>query len=154
MNQELLSFIRDSKKNGYASTTSKWKKIAGGGNKIILKKKDYTYEDVYFGSSIDSGQERVYHKGKVIWMMAYRGGILPKFEGMHNEAFSFLKKCISLMPKEFPARGPKSFKQGKFRYENSWKGHIEGFIGKENIYFNNELMCFRNYLGGLIKNKK
>ena len=153
MNQELLKFIADSKKNGYASTTSKWKKVGGDGSKIIIKKGNYTYEDTYFGGLVDSGQERVYNKGKVIWIMAYRGGIIPKFESMQDEAFSFLKKCIGMMPKEFPARGPKSFKEEKFRYENKWEGNIEGFIGEENIYFDNILVCFRHYLGGLIKNK-
>ena len=153
MNSGLISFIRESKKKGYASTTAKWKKIAGGGNKISFKKGNYTYEDVYFGSRIDSGQERVYEKGKVIWIMAYRGVIVPKFESMHNEAFAFLKRCISMMPKDFPARGPKSCKDGKWRYENKWKGDISGFIGEENIYFNNDLICFRHYLGGLIKGK-
>ena len=57
------------------------------------------------------------------------------------------------MPKNFPARGPHKFHSGKWKYENKWKGNIEGFIGEENIYFGNEKICFRNYLGGLIKNK-
>ena len=31
--------------------------------------------------------------------------------------------------------------------------NIEGFTGEENIYYKNEKICFRNYVGGLIKNR-
>jgi hypothetical protein len=86
--------------------------------------------------------------------MAYRGGIFEKYQNLHQEAFNFLKKCINKMPSNFPARGPRSMIIGKFRYENKWEGDIEGFTGEENIYFNGNKICFRNYLGGLIKNLK
>ena len=152
MDQELTKFIEKAKKKGYASKSDIFKKTKYGGKTCRFKSGKYVYADTYFGSLIDSGQERVYENGKVIWIMAYRGGIIKHSE-LHNEAFNFLKKCISKMPKSFPARGPKSLKQGRWRYENKWRGRIEGFIGEENIYCNNEKICFRNYLGGLIKSK-
>ena len=153
MKNEIVNFIMNSKKKGYASTKSIFKKTKDGGKTCFIKKGNLIYTDTYFGNIIDCGQERVYENGKVIWAMAYRGGII-KHEELHMEAFNFLKKCISKMPKNFPARGPKSLVSGKFRYENIWKGDIEGFSGEENIYYNGEKICFRNYLGGLIKNKK
>ena len=153
MKPEIVKFIMDSKKQGYASTISIFKKTKDGGRTCLIKKGKLVYTDTYFGTSIDCGQERVYENGKVIWVMAYRGGIIKK-EELHNEAFNFLKRCISKMPANFPARGPKSFKEGKFRYENIWQGNIESFTGEENIYYGGEKICFRNYLGGIIKNKK
>jgi hypothetical protein len=153
MDKKIIQFILDSKKKGYASTTSIFKKTRDGGRTCIVKKGNLIYTDTYFGSSVDCGQERVSLNGKVIWVMAYRGGIIKR-EDLHDEAFNFLKKCISMMPKNFPARGPKSMKEGKFRYENIWDGTIESFTGEENIYYGSEKICFRNYLGGLIKNKK
>ena len=150
---KLVKFIAEAKKKGYASTVSIFKKTEDGGETCEVKDGDFTYTDSYFGGLTDSGQERVYFKGKVIWVMAYRGGIMNR-EELHNEAFGFLKKCISMMPKEFPARGPKSFVEGDWRYENIWQGDIWGFTGEENIYFKDEKICFRNYLGGLIKNKQ
>ena len=75
-------------------------------------------------------------------------------ETLSKKAFIFLKKCISKIPKEFPIRGPKKMTLGDFRYENKWQGDIENFIGEENIYHKGEKVCFRNYFGGLIKNKK
>ncbi len=151
--QELIDFIAKSKAQGYASTVSIFKKTEDGGKTCEIVEGDFKYTDSYFGSSIDCGQERVYFKGKVIWAMAYRGGILRN-EELHDEAFNFLKKCISMMPKDFPARGPKSFSEGDWKYENIWTGDIFGFVGEENIYFKDEKICFRNYLGGLIKNKQ
>ena len=151
MNKELINFIAFAKKQGYASTKIKPIKTSDGGSTYKIKKGNFTYADTYFGSITDSGQERVYFKGKVIWLMAYRGGIIKKHH-LHQEAFNFLKRCISQMPKNFPARGPRKVKLGKFRYKNMWIGNISGFVGEENIYYNNEKICFRNYLGGLIKN--
>jgi hypothetical protein len=150
--KKLVKFIRYAKKFGYASATIKAKKTKDGGRTYIVKKGDFRYIDTYFGNTIDSGQERVYYDGKVIWVMAYRGGIMKK-EELHSEAFNFLKKCISKMPEAFPARGPKNFKEGKFNYENKWVGNIFSFVGEENIYYSGEKICFRNYLGGLIKNR-
>ena len=152
MKKEIIKFIAKAKKQGYASTADTFKKTKDGGKTCIVKQGNLTYMDTYFGNIIDCGQERVYENGKVIWVMAYRGGII-KHQEMHVEAFNFLKRCISKMPKNFPVRGPKSLKEGKWRYENIWKGDINGFIGEENIYYNTEKICFRNYLGGLIKNK-
>ena len=117
MREELIKFIEKAKKRGYASAIDLFRKTKDGGKTCLFKSGKYKYTDTYFGSLIDSGQERVYENGKVIWVMAYRGGII-KHQEMHNQAFTFLKKCISKMPKNFPARGPKSLKEGKFRYEN------------------------------------
>jgi hypothetical protein len=152
MEKRIIEFIAKAKKQGYASTVDTFTKTDDGGKTCKVEEGDLVYTDTYFGNLIDCGQERVYQNGKVIWVMAYRGGIIKK-EELHGEAFNFLKKCISKMPKEFPARGPKSMKEGKWRYENIWQGDIEGFTGEENIYYDEEKICFRNYVGGLIKNK-
>jgi hypothetical protein len=152
MDKKLIDFIAESKKQAYASDKIKPKKTKDGGKSYSIKKGDFLYTDTYFGNIIDCGQERVYYKGKVRWVMAYRGGIYDKYQLLHEKAFEFLKKCISNIPKNFPARGPKSMRWGNFRYENKWEGNIKGFVGKEEIYYQGKKICFRNYLGGLIKN--
>jgi len=152
MNSKLLQFIAYAKKKGYADSNSVWKKINGRGKTCEIKKGDFTYVDTYFGTLIDCGQERVFENEKVVWVMAYRGGSLN--EGLSGEAFNFLKECISRIPPEFPARGPRRFVKGKWKYKNKWKGNIEGFVGEESIYYSGKKVCFRNYLGGLIKNKE
>jgi hypothetical protein len=152
MNKEIIEFIRKAKKQGYASQINTFKKTKDGGKTCTFKLGNLKYIDSYFGNLIDCGQERVYENGKVIWMMAYRGGMI-KNEELHNEAFNFLKKCIFKMPKKFPVRGPKQLKINDWVYENNWDGNIESFIGSENIYYKGEKICFRNYLGGIIKNR-
>jgi hypothetical protein len=154
LDKRITQFIAKAKKQAYASTDSKPKKTKDGGKTYSIREENLLYTDTYFGNIIDSGQERVYYKGQVIWVMAYRGGIFDQYQHLHQEAFAFLKKCMSKIPKQFPARGPKSVKIGKFRYENKWTGNIEGFVGEENIYYDGNKICFRNYVGGLIKNKK
>ena len=154
INKKIVRFIAKAKKKAYASTDAKPKKTEDGGKTYSIREGNLIYTDTYFGNIVDCGQERVYLKGKVIWVMAYRGGIFDKYQHLHHEAFNFLKKCISRIPKDFPARGPRSFREGKFRYENIWAGDIKGFVGEESIYFNEKKICFRNYVGGLIKNKK
>ena len=154
MNKKIIDFLRAAKKSAYASVTAKSKKTLDGGDTYLIKKGDLVYRDKYFGSLIDCGQERVYQKGKVIWVMTYRGGVCSGKENLGEEAFNFLKKCIGKAPKNFPARGPKKVKQGKWIYENKWSGNIESFVGEENIYYGKSKICFRNYLGGLVKYKK
>jgi len=149
---ELLGFIAYAKKKGYANPSSTWKKIKGGGERCIIKKGYFTYADTYFGGLVDSGQEIISYKNRVVWIMAYRGGSLN--ESLSEKAFNFLKECIGKIPKAFPARGPKKFTRGKWEYQNRWKGNIWGFVGEEYIYYNGKKVCFRNYLGGLIKNKE
>lgn len=153
MNKELLDFIKKAKQSTYASASSASIKSEDGSKSYEIKENGLTYTDTYFGDLVDCGQERVYEKGKVIWMMAYRGGVLEGHYEMGEKAFEFLKKCISIAPKDFPTRGPGKFEDGDWVYENLWEGNIENFIGEENIYFKGEKICFRNYFGGMVRNK-
>lgn len=151
--KEFIDFLIYSKQNTYASGKD-GEKTKDGGETYLIKKGGYKYTDTYFGSLVDSGQERVFVDGKVVWVMAYRGGICRGMEKHKKDAFEFLKKCMMKIPRDFPARGPKKIKEGKFTYINSWSGDIRGFVGEESIYFGKKKVCFRNYLGGFIRNKK
>ena len=154
MNQELLAFIKKAKQSTYASNFSIAKKEMDGARSYKIESGGWVYTDTYFGNLIDCGQERVYENGKVIWIMAYRGGVVEGYEKLSKKAFGFLKKCMGMPPEEFPARGPAKVEVGDWIYENVWQGDIEGFVGEENIYFKGEKICFRNYFGGLVRNKK
>ena len=148
--KEFIDFLIHSKQNTYASGKDGEKTIDGGETYVIEKGK-YKYIDTYFGSLIDSGQERVFENGKVIWVMAYRGGACNGMEKYSKEAFELLKKCLSVIPVDFPARGPAHMEDEDWVYENNWKGDIKGFVGEEGIYFKGKKVCFRNYLGGVVK---
>lgn len=159
MKEELMDFIRKAKQSTYASSFSIPKRTEGGGKKYTVTKGDWVYTDEYFGDLVDSGQERVYEKGVLVWIMAYRGGPWSlkdnpfedtKEVDLINEAFEFLKKCLKEAPAEFPARGPERFVSGDFVYENSWEGEIDSFIGKEIVKYKGKNFLFRNYLGGWV----
>jgi len=70
------------------------------------------------------------------------------FEHLSKKCFFFLKQCLRNLPSNFPVRGPSSFKKGEFRYINDWKGELENFVGEEKIFYKNQQIYFRNYLGG------
>ena len=80
MKKELLDFIKKAKQATYASESSVEKKGEDGGKNYKVEEGDWTYTDTYFGNLVDCGQERIYENGKVIWMMAYRGGTLEKYD--------------------------------------------------------------------------
>jgi hypothetical protein len=153
MKKEWIEFIGKAKQNTCASSLFFPKKTEDGAKRYLVEEGCLKYTDIYFGNLVDCGQERLYVDGKVVWMMSYRGGIFEEFDHLNKKAFNFLKKCIRMALAEFPIRGPKKVEEGDWLYENKWEGDIEGFVGEENIYFRGEKLCFRNYLGGLIRNR-
>ena len=149
MNQEnLAKFLQKSKRKTFASATTIPKFRLDGSKEYFYKEGNLTYRGKYFGSLVDTGQELVFHKNKLVWSMSYRGGMVLGKEDLSKKCFSFLKKCLRKAPLFFPVRGPTSYREGVFRYENSWKGDLEGFIGEEKIFYEGEQIYFRDYLGG------
>ncbi len=145
---ELKKFLIYAKKRTYASNLSVPRKFSNGGVEYTVKKGDWIYIDKYYGNLIDCGQEVVMLDGKVVWCMSYRGGMFEEYEELAGKCFGLLKKALKKMPKDFPARGPEVLVGGDFKYTNSWKGDILGFVGQEKMYFKGKQVYFRNYLGG------
>ena len=149
MNKKILSeFLKKAKKKTFASKISMPKREKDGSKKYVYKKNDFTYIDRYYGSKVDTGQELVFHKNKLIWSMSYRGGMLKRYSYLSKKCFSFLKECLRKAPVNFPVRGPNKFHKKNFKYENNWKGDLENFVGEEKIFWKGEQIYFRNYLGG------
>ncbi len=150
MDREIINFIQKAKKATFASKMARPVKTEDNGLEYIYKEKPFLYKDKYFGHFVDVGQEIVWYRGNPIWAMSYRGGMLSH-RYLSKKCFSFLKRCLKKLPKDFPIRGPESYKEGDFRYENTWKGDIESFFGEEKIFWKGKQIYFRNYLGGVIK---
>jgi|TARA_B100001971_G_scaffold182098_1_gene179213 hypothetical protein len=148
--EKLAKFLQKAKKRTFASRISISKRTKDGGKEYSYSEGEFVYKDKYFGSVVDTGQELVWHKNRLIWSMSYRGGMINNKE-LTNKCFSFLKKCLRKVPLEFPVRGPKDYKEGELRYENNWKGNLENFVGEEKIFCKEEQIYFRNYLGGMGK---
>lgn len=148
--REFKKVLVNAKKKGYAA-----------GDKSIIREKDKSYStrhkdgdfefhDSWFGGEPFGGREVVFYKGKPYWMMVYYGSDSGKAPGV----IEFLRKALRLMPKEIPVRGPKLFRDGKFRYENNAKGNLERFIGEEVIFYDGKEVFRTNYVGGLVDQKK
>lgn len=150
INKETVKFIQKAKKDTFASKTAKPTKTKDNGLEYTYEEKPLLYKDKYFGYFTDTGQETVWYKETPIWSMSYRGGMLSH-KDLSKRCFSFLKQCLQKFPKDFPVRGPKNYKEGDFRYENIWEGDINNFFGEEKIFWEEEQVYFRNYLGGIIK---
>ena len=149
ISEQLVSFLEKAKKKTFASRVSIPKRTLNGGKEYSYHEGEFLYKDKYFGSTIDTGQELVFHRDNLIWSMSYRGGMLKGKEDLSKKCFSFLKKCLRNPPKDFPVRGKPVYQEGNFRYENSWRGSLEDFVGEEKIFWKGEQIYFRNYLGGM-----
>ena len=152
--ERLAKFLQESKKNTFASRISIPRFNPDGSKEYIYKNGEWLYRDKYFGSLVDTGQEVVFYKGKLIWSMSYRGGMIEPHKNLSKKCFSFLKKCLRNIPIEFPVRGVKEYKEDPFYYTNSWQGTLEDFVGEEKIFLKGEQIYFRNYLGGTGELKK
>jgi len=149
--RNLEKFLQKAKRKTFASVIVFPRTNLNKSKEYVYKDGDWIYKDKYFGSIVDTGQELVFYKERLVWSMSYRGGMIAGKENLSRNCFSFLKECLRNAPLEFPVRGPNHYGKGDFKYENSWKGNLEDFVGEEMIYFKGEQIYFRNYLGGMGK---
>jgi len=161
--EELLDFIYRSKMLGFAKTDIKVSQ-SDGSSLYSNRELPWLYTDTYCGNTIERGQEDVYYDMVLVWSMQYRGGYyIPYWK--EAEALSiFLKEALLRTPKQFPFRGPEEFSldqitfgeriiDGKFLYHNQWEGNIGHFVGREFIYWRDDLVFYHDYMGGIVRNK-
>jgi len=157
--KELAKFLVRAKTNTYASLKSKEIKSERPNHKELeFEDGDFYYRDSYVGFFQAPGMEevRLGKEGKIIWTMAYSGGMLPEFHGdleLAKSAFTFLKEALSLVSEEMPYRGPKKLKREDWEYFNSVNGDIKRFSGNEKIFFKRKEVFSQEYIGGLVIEK-
>lgn len=78
--------------------------------------------------------------------MNYIGRILA--EGFSGD---FLKECLSLVPKEYPYRGPLVHKNGDYSYHCVVTGDFEWYNGYEEIFCNEIKVYECMFHGGCVK---
>ncbi len=150
MNQdELVEFIVESKRNGYAGGNREEKPQIRGSREYSSKKGSLSYRDIWFGNRTFSGIETVFENERAVWGMVYSGGLLDE-DGREDRVYAFLKKCLYLVDREAPYRGPKMFTDGTFTYTNEFSGEFEYFMGYENISENDDIIYELHYSGGSI----
>lgn len=151
MQQELLDFLIQAKKRGYAAGGESVSTTEGDGSKSTrFENGSWAFHDNWFGGEPFGGREIVHKEHKPYWMMVYYGSdtqIAPK-------TIPHLLEALSLMPDDFPARGPQQLEKDNYRYINEWTGDITSFTGVEKIFYNGEEVYMTTYAGGLVDQRE
>ncbi|NCU38675.1 hypothetical protein EOL96_06510 [Candidatus Saccharibacteria bacterium] len=148
--EELIAFLLEANKAGYADANAKVTDQPDGAHEIIIKKDGWLFTDHWFGGDPFSGQESITKDGKAIWAMQYRGRVCKGFEDRADEVFGFLKQALGRCTPEEPLRGPNEYEDGGWRYENTWSHNLSEFEGVENIYYQGTLAHVCKYMGGVV----
>jgi len=169
------TFAADAKKSTLVDQTSihSYRDITGA--KLLM------YQDIYNGNTAEIGEETVSVNLIKVWRNQYCGGTMffPEIHGGLNindwaqYVSNFLRAALRNLPEDFPVRGPKLFQatsatsqgrqiMGDWKYVNSWEGlplfsenadPFASYRGLEYIYFNDKMVYWHAYQGGLIYDK-
>ncbi len=150
VSDQLKEFLVEAKNNTYASESPVVfsEPYLESSKQFQYSSGRYLYRDIFFGSDKFSGIEVVYEDKIPIWTMVYSGGLDYPIDS--REVYCFLKKALRNISNEFPARGPRIFREGHLTYENNYEGSIERFHGEEYILFNNSEVYRLSYYGGIV----
>ena len=112
------------------------------------------YHDNYFGGEPFGGREVVFLQNEPIYIMTYYGLVdesIVDFEPIYK----VLQKALSLIPEDYPFRGPKEHVDGNFIYKNDFTGEIDNFFGEETISSANGKEIYKaKYVGGFVCQRK
>lgn len=113
--------------------------------------KNWEYFDSYAGHTFPSGKEVIYYKKKPFWTMSYQGQYIYNKKITAEEAYKFLKEAIRNTNPENPFRGPKKYKNNRWKYIFKTKGDWQYFVGREEVYYKKKLVFFQDIMGSVIK---
>ncbi len=152
--KQLVKFLTDTQKNGYADKLVKKIKEKDSSKTIKFKNGDWEFNDNYFGGEPFAGREVVFFKKKPVYITVYYGFVDKSFKDF-KKVYEFLKKALSVKKENnLIRRGPTRFKEGDFTYINKFKGKIINFSGEEFIYFFGKKIYKAVYAGGLVDQRK
>lgn len=152
--QELIKFISEANKAGYASGNEGALINESDNSKtIVYENGDFKFHDNYFGGEPYGGREVIFYEGKPVFIMVYYGRISD--ESIDRKMiYSFLQNALKLFPENHPFRGPEKYEEiidgKKFEYVNEWNGEIDYFSGKEVILVDEAEVYDAKYAGGLV----
>ncbi len=152
--ESLCQFLVCAKTATYASGSDKFVAPAALANSHQLEYRDgkLLYRDVYYGGLHFIGMETVTQGEQPIWGMSYYGGVLPGSSDQQIAGMSpVLKAALRKLPLEAPFRGPASFQQDDYLYENEIHGSILNFHGIEFIYCQGQAIYQLHYSGGVVE---
>lgn len=145
----LRQFLFDTTQAGYGNPNTRSVKGSDGAKIITHENGDWRMADSFYGGHPYAGQEVIYHLGKAVWAMQYRGWVYDT-EMTPNEVYGFLKKALLAAPAEHPYRGPSELQEGSLVYRNEWHGEIDNFAGQEIILDGEQEIYKALYFGGIV----
>ncbi len=147
--QTLRRFILQANRSGYASGKKKrWIKEKDNSTTILFNQGYWEMNDNFFGGEPYGGRIIISYKNKPYWIMVYYGWIIKGIDT--DDIYPFLRKALVAMPEDYPYRGPKELKEGKFVYKNQWQGNLDNYNGEELIFRNDQEIYRAKYMGGLV----
>jgi hypothetical protein len=147
---KLSHFIVTAKKKTYAESAGEGaESLTDGSKQFVISIGEHSYRDRYFGTDPFVGEEIVFQNSSAVWSMNYYGKTLVENPDS-DMIYGFLVKALSEVTVEKPFRGPVKFVLDDWVYLMTVKGVLEEFSGKEEIYFQGELVYRLLFHGGLI----
>lgn len=150
---DLLSFLFWARRRCYAGG-AKGQKLLREGEQFEIGRNEFSYWDTFWGIDPFIGQEMVW-SGKIgwIWGMNYYGTMLAGIKDVSIEGtYMFLRSALLKCDAVAPYRGPKSYTEGEWVYENDWApwSLIVRFSGAERIFYKGRMVYQGQYHGGVI----
>lgn len=147
----LTRFLDAANKSTYAN------KNAPKAPSTRLKSEDYHFEqgnlmyhDTYFGGRDFIGGEIVYKDSKPVWGLNYYGYVLDP-SASEKDIYDFLRKALMQPYRDIiPVRGPLSYQDGAWLYQNRADGQLDRFFGTEVISKDSKELYRCQYHGGFI----
>ncbi len=148
----LRKFLIEANKAGYTSGKEQ-KSEKDLSHTFIYESGDWKYHDNYFGGEPYGGRTIIFYKEKPVWIMVYYGKVNNNIYDI-NGIYGFLKKALSLVPQDYPFRGPAIYNETNLKYRNKWDGNIKSFYGNEYISYKGKRIYKAHYMGGLVDLRK
>jgi transcriptional regulator with XRE-family HTH domain len=145
-NKKVIEFLCRAKRVTYAGKGAEITSSRPNSHDFQFVEGNLKYIDTYLGGEKFAGEEALWCDDIPFWSMNYVGRVLT--DGFSGE---FFKECLSLVPKEYPYRGPLVYENGDYKYHCIINGEFEWFNGYEEIFCNDSRVFECVFHGGLIK---
>lgn len=146
VDEKIIDFLCKAKKSTYAGNGLKSVPSRPHSHDLQFIEGNFKYIDTYLGGEKFAGEEAIWINDIPFWTMNYIGRILA--DGFSGD---FLKECLSLVPKEYPYRGPLVHKNGDYTYHCVVTGEFEWYNGYEEIFCNETKVYECMFHGGCVK---
>lgn len=128
MRKDITGFLIRAKKATYAGKGAETDPSRPNSHDLRYVEGNLEYIDTYLGSKKFAGEEALWEGGVPFWSMNYIGRVIA--EGFSGD---FLKEALSLVPEDYPFRGPMEYKSGDYSYSCRTEGDFSFFQGTEEI---------------------